>query len=125
MYNKLKTCSKKSEALAKDEPEMDLLADRRRLRAVVLDSKTYNQLYGLPDLNALRFSTRASIEGLIAHGILQPGQVAQLWTALKKVAVVPAFQDRILENLYTEERIQNPTKVIESKFPAFEGQSMG
>lgn len=94
---------------------MDLLADKRRLRAKVLDSKTYVDVYSPPSLDGVRFSARASLEGLIAHGILQPGKTKQLWDAVRSVAVVPAFQDRILEALYTEERIRDPKKVVESQ----------
>lgn len=109
---KLKQCTAKFTALARDEPEMDLLGANRRLQVELLTTASYKKLYDVPDMSSIRFSARALIEGLIAHGILQPGQVLDLWDELKSVAIVPAFQDRILENMYTEERIRDPRKVV-------------
>lgn len=114
-YQKIKLCSQNFKALANNEPEMDLLATGRLLRVKVLDAELYAKLYNAPGLDNIRFSTRALIEGLIAHGILQPGQVLELWQELQRVAVAPGFQERILESLYTEERIRNPKKIIEGE----------
>lgn len=54
------------------------------------------------------------MEGLIAHGILKPGDLPGLLQALYRHAVVPAFQDRLLESLYNEERIRNIEALIRS-----------
>jgi RNA-dependent RNA polymerase len=75
-------------------------------------------MYGLPDLSAVRFSTRTLIEGLIAHGKLRPGDVNTLLHALRENAVVQAFQDRILESLYSEERIRNVSAIVRGEWSA-------
>jgi len=91
---------------------MDLLGLNQRLRLKVLNGDSYSQLYGVPDMRQIPFATRSLIEGLIAHGILQPGQVVEIWAALQLHATVPAFQHRLLESLYQEERVRNPTRLI-------------
>lgn len=92
---------------------MDLLVrGEPRWEIRKLDADNYAKLYGLPDLSAVRFSTRTLIEGLIAHGKLRPGDVTLLLHALRENAVVQAFQDRILESLYSEERIRNVSAIV-------------
>jgi len=66
----------------------------------------------MPDISGLEFSTRALIEGLVAHGIIVPAAVNELLEALKKYAVVPFFRDRVLESLWSEERVRNPEAVV-------------
>jgi len=96
---------------------MDLLGVNQRLRLKVLDGESYNHLYGVPDMRQIPFATRSLIEGLIAHGILQPGQVVETWRALQHNATVPAFQHRLLESLYQEERVRTPTRLIAGELP--------
>ena len=92
---------------------MDLLATRNpKWDIQKLDKVSYEKLYGVPDLSKIRFPTRTLIEGLIAHGILKPGDVPGLLQALSLHAIVEAFQDRILESLYNEERIRNVQAVV-------------
>lgn len=69
----------------------------------------------MPDLSKLEFSTRALVEGLVAHGILVPSMVLGLLESLRKHAVVPYFRDRILESLWNEERIRNPDGVVKGE----------
>jgi hypothetical protein len=53
---------------------------------------------------------------LIAHAILQPGQVVALWDALQTYAAVPAFKNRILESIYQEERIRDPHALVRGDY---------
>ncbi len=92
---------------------MDLLRHGKPIWDIQkLDAQSYQKLYGAPKLDDVRFSTRTLIEGLIAHGILKPGDLPGLFQALKTHAPVPAFQDRILESLYKEEMIRNVQGVV-------------
>ena len=119
-FNTLHKCAQKFRLLASNDPEMDLLSTRDpQWHIQKLDGQSYEELYGAPDLGDVRFSTRTLIEGLIAHGILKPGEVSTLLQTLKIHAVVVAFQDRILESLYNEERIRNIQSLVrgESRHP--------
>ena len=102
--------------LVTQDPEMDLLAQNRPLWDIQkLDAAGFQRHYGTPKLDDVRFSTRTLIEGLIAFGILRPGDVPTLLPALAEHAVAPAFQDRLLESLYNEERIRNVRALISSE----------
>jgi RNA-dependent RNA polymerase len=67
-------------------------------------------------MEGIPFATRSLIEGLIAHAILQPGQVVALWDALQTYAAVPAFKNRILESIYQEERIRDPHALVRGDY---------
>lgn len=109
---KIQACAARFRALAKDDPELRLLGGSRRPKLRVLDQQSYRRLYDVPNMEAIPFATRALIEGLIAHAILQPGQVVALWAALQTFAAVPAFKNRILESIYQEERIRDPQALV-------------
>ena len=96
---------------------MHLLSPQKRdhERTSRLDPTRFERSYRCPDMSSIRFSTRCLIEGLIAHGILRPGDVPILQSALNMHAVAPAFQDRLLESLYNFERIRNVGYIIQSK----------
>ncbi|ORX38450.1 RNA dependent RNA polymerase-domain-containing protein [Kockovaella imperatae] len=114
---KLKGCTQKFERLAEIDPDMHLMSPQKRSheRTDRLDPTTFNQSYHCPDMSNIRFSTRCLIEGLIAHGILKPGDVPSLRAALKTHATVPAFQDRLLECLYNFERIKNVGFIVQRR----------
>lgn len=96
---------------------MDLLALRPPDWAVHrLDTQGYKRLYDAPNLDGVRFGTRALIEGLLAHGILKPADSPALLRALGQHAIVPAFQERLLESLYNEERIHNVELIVRGKW---------
>lgn len=96
---------------------MDLLAPARGMwRVSKLDSVRMDAWFRPPDLSKVAFSSRVLMEGLIAHGILRPMDLAHLVESLKKVAYVTTFQDRILESLFNEERIRDVRALIPSKF---------
>lgn len=59
------------------------------------------------------------IEGLIGLGTLKPGDVTELLHALKTYAVAPAFQERLLESLFGEERIRNVTAIVAGRSSMF------
>ena len=110
---RLRLCASRFRTLGREDPHMDLLAEgARRWSVTKLDNNTYSRMCEPPRFENTRFSTRALVEGLIAHGILRPSEVPKLLQALAAVAVVPAFQDRILESLFNEERIRNITNMI-------------
>lgn len=75
------------------------------------------QLYSAPHerLSQVRFGTRVLIEGLIGLGTLKPGDVPELLLALERNARVPAFQERLLESLFGEERIRNVKAIVEGQ----------
>jgi RNA-dependent RNA polymerase len=66
-------------------------------------------------MTKIDFASRVLMEGLIAHGIIKPADVPVLWEALKVHAVVPAFRQRILESLYSSDRIRNVASVVRSE----------
>ncbi|WWD19157.1 hypothetical protein CI109_103615 [Kwoniella shandongensis] len=113
-YAKLLGCAASIRALAEKDPDMDLIDANSRLRwrTEFLDGEGIKSIYSPPDLSGVRFSSRTLIEGLIAHGILRPADTGALVGALQKVAIVSAFQDRILESLYSEERIRDVNALI-------------
>lgn len=93
---------------------MTLLSTARPKWDVInLNGQGFAEMYGMPEeIKNVRFQTRTLIEGLVAHGILRPGDIPQLLISLRRHAVVPAFQDRILENLFKEERIRDVQSLI-------------
>ncbi|WVQ80184.1 hypothetical protein IAT38_002289 [Cryptococcus sp. DSM 104549] len=114
-YAKLRLCASNIRALSDIDPEIRLMANipKRSYHVVyVLSGAEYKQQYTLPDLSRVPFSTRTLIEGLVSHGILKPVDVVELVSSLKRVAVVPAFQDRILEALYNQERIRDVKALV-------------
>jgi len=70
------------------------------------------RMHDPPDMSKVDFSARVLIEGLIAHGIVRPGDVKVLLDSLAIHAVVPAFRDRILESLYNVERVRNVAAIV-------------
>lgn len=99
--------------LADEDPQMNLVAQGNRRWAIEkLDMKAFTRLYRLPDLSGIPFAPRTLIEGLIAHGILRPGDTPALVEELRRHAVVVSFQCRILESLYNEEKIRDIRKII-------------
>lgn len=114
-FRTLKLCAAKLRALAEDDPMMTLLSSARPKWDVInLDGPKFAQMYGVSKdtFKDVRFQTRTLIEGLIAHGILKPGDIPALLTSLKRHAVVPAFQDRILESFFKEERIKDVQRLV-------------
>ena len=113
----LQLCVSRMRAIGEEDPDLELLSDRRPTWTIRrLDEITRQSMYGLPDLSGIRFSTRTLVEGLIAHGILRPGDVRACAQALQQNAIVPAFQDRILESFYNEERIRNVAGLVQSEW---------
>ncbi|WVQ95053.1 hypothetical protein IAU59_002145 [Kwoniella sp. CBS 9459] len=113
---RLRACVDRIRALAENDPELDLMShikQNAKWDVVKVDKENYQDLYGAPDLSRIRFSARTLIEGLIAHGIVRPGDTGALLAALQKNAVSPIFQDRILETLYNQERIRNVAVVVQ------------
>ena len=96
---------------------MILIAVSRPRRTIFkLNKESYLNMYGAPDLSEVRFSSQTLIQGLIAQGITRPGDVPELVKALKENAVVPAFQDRILEAPYNEERVRHVATFVKSTY---------
>ena len=115
---RLTGCAQKFQRLAAEDPDMHLMSPSTRDNWKVsrLDPTGFERIYRCPDMSQIRFSTRCLIEGLIAHGILRPGDIPELSRALQTHAVVPAFQDRLLETLYNFERIKNVSFIIASEY---------
>jgi RNA-dependent RNA polymerase len=114
-FRMLKLCASKLRALAEDDPQMTLLAPGKAPKSEVvnLDGEGFGKMYGMPkEIKAVRFETRTLIEGLVAHGILRPGDIPALLNSLSRHAVVPAFQDRILESFFKEERIKDVQRLV-------------
>ena len=63
----------------------------------------------------IAFAPRCLIEGLIAHGILRPGDVQALVAILNETSKSLAAKCRVLESLYNEERIRNVQKCVLSQ----------
>lgn len=112
-------CAHKIRLLPEADVEFNLLSTRSMAwEAQLAASADYQpESTKMPDLSQLQFSSRALIEGLVAHGILMPSGVHGLIEALKKYAVVPFFRDRVLESLFSQERIRNPEAVVRGKLP--------
>ncbi|WWC90607.1 uncharacterized protein L201_005543 [Kwoniella dendrophila CBS 6074] len=115
-FKNLIGCTQKIRALAENDPEMELMSNIRpetRWRVEKLDPQAIKQLYDPPNLSQIRFSARTLLEGLMAHGILRPVDMRPLLIALQQVAIVPAFQDKILESMYShQERIRDVAVVV-------------
>lgn len=112
-------CSAKLRALAEDDPQMTLLAPSRapKWEVVNLDGAHFSKMYRTPRaIQEVRFPTRTLIEGLVAHGILRPGDIPDLMVALQRVAPVPAFQDRILESFFRDERIRDVQRMVRCQY---------
>lgn len=112
---KFRKCQTKLRMIAEDDNQTKLLASGApRFDIRYLDTEAYNRVYGMPDryLSGVNFAMRTLIEGLIAHGILRPGDTPPLLDELRKHAVADNFKCRILESLYNEERIKNVRKII-------------
>ncbi|WRT68501.1 uncharacterized protein IL334_005477 [Kwoniella shivajii] len=115
-FDQINACALKIRSLAENDPELDLMANMRettKWRVTKLDDQTFRQLYEPPDLSNIRFSARTLIEGLVAHGIIRPADIPALLSTLEEVAVVPTFQERILERMYNQQhRIRNVPIVV-------------
>nr|XP_019011562.1 RNA-dependent RNA polymerase 1 [Kwoniella pini CBS 10737]OCF50343.1 RNA-dependent RNA polymerase 1 [Kwoniella pini CBS 10737] len=114
--HRLLDCTKRIRALADGDPDMNIMANTgnsTRWSVDILSKDASDSIYGQPNLDDIRFSARTLMEGLIAHGLVRPIDLKPLWTALHEVAVVPAFQDRVLESMYSwQERIRDVTVVV-------------
>lgn len=118
--NKLRACATKLRLLAEEDPQVNLIAPRPpRWELENPDAVKQRKMYDPPDLSKVRFRTRTLIEGLIGLGTLKPGDVPELLVALRQHAVVPAFQERLLESLFMlkEDRVRDVTKLIAGKLP--------
>jgi RNA-dependent RNA polymerase len=116
---RLKSCQHKLRMIAEEDPQVKLLAKGApRWDIRKLDAEAYHHMYGMPDLTGVPFAIRTLIEGLVAHGILRPGDTAVLWEELKRNAVADTFKCRILESLYNEERIRDVKKIVPGEFGA-------
>lgn len=112
---KIRGCANKLRLLAEEDPQINLMARAPpRWEFVKLDGTQQAQMFNPPDLSNVRFRTRTLIEGLIALGILKPGDVPDLLKALRRHAVAPAFQERLLEDLFKlkEDRIRNVERMV-------------
>lgn len=109
---RFRSCALRLQLLAKEDPENDLLSEVKRdwMRPRRLQSE-----WVVPDLSGLDFSSRALVEGLIGHGIIRPIDVDELLSALDQYAKALPFRQRLLTNLFSEERIRNVTAVILSE----------
>jgi len=112
---KLRACANRLRALAEEDPQINLMARTApHWELVNLNPTQQGQMFNPPDLSGIRFRTRALIEGLIALGTLKPGDVPDLLKALQQHAIVPAFQERLLEDLLKlkEDRIRNVATIV-------------
>ncbi|KAK4685416.1 RNA-dependent RNA polymerase, partial [Tremellales sp. Uapishka_1] len=116
-FSQFQACAHKIRLLALDDPQLDLLSAKSAAWEVRLLNSTIKQAaaFKMPDISTLPFSTRALIEGLVAGGIISPGDVNELRDALRANAVVPAFQDKILGSLFTEERVRSIPSLVSAK----------
>jgi hypothetical protein len=113
--SKLKRCATKLRSLAEEDLQVRLLAERvPRWELENPDSASQRRMYDPPDLSRVRFRIRTLIEGLIGLGTLKPGDVPELLVALRQHAMVPAFQERLLESLFMlkEDRIRNVRRLV-------------
>ncbi|WVR09516.1 hypothetical protein IAU60_006584 [Kwoniella sp. DSM 27419] len=114
-YDRLLACAKRIRVLAESDPELDLMSNLRVdtiWQVIKMDAAAFKHTYDPPDLSNIRFSARTLVEGLIAHGIIRPVDVEPLFAALKENAVIEAFQDRILEDMYSMDRIRDVAVVV-------------
>lgn len=113
----LEGCGNKLRLIAAADPDLDLLAaDRPRWNIRKLDVGQYGQLYGVPNLRDVPFATRTLMEGLIAHGIIKPGDIPSLRQALRRHAADDAGANRVLESFYNEERIRDIARLVASRY---------
>ncbi|WVN86300.1 uncharacterized protein L203_101463 [Cryptococcus depauperatus CBS 7841] len=120
-YDRLLTSAHKIRALAQADPEMSLMSstsERTRWTVRALTGEEFKRIYTPPELSKLPFSTHTLIEGLIGHGIVRPEDIVDLITVLEKVSSSTTFHDRILETLFSHERIRD-VRVIVPRLAAF------
>lgn len=118
-YDRLLACAHKIRALAQAGPEMDLMSltsERARWTVRVLTGEDFKRVYTPSDLSEIPFSSRTLLEGLIGHGIMAPGDTAELIAMLRKVSSSTAFHDRILEALFSQQKIRDIKHLIPSKW---------
>jgi RNA-dependent RNA polymerase len=115
---KLRACAAKLRLLAEDDQDLDIMSTSGQTRYFVekLSSTRYDEQYGEPELKALQFAPRCLIEGLIAHGILRPGDVHTLILTLNAETKNIGAKCRVLESLYNEERIRDVQRCVRSTF---------
>lgn len=111
-FRRFRQCADRLQLLAKDDPETDLVSLNKRewTRTRKLHSE-----WIVPDLRRLDFDSRALVEGLIGHGIIRPVDVADLLKALDEFAKALPFRQRLLTNLFAEERIRNVRAIVQSE----------
>ncbi|RSH88373.1 uncharacterized protein EHS24_000913 [Apiotrichum porosum] len=107
---RFKACANKLRMMDDENPDAALVSTEKREKA--REVPRVMQDWYTPDLSEHDFETRALIEGLIGNGILRPGDVVALMKALKMHAPAPMFRHRLLESLFTEERIRDPARLI-------------
>lgn len=105
-----------------ENPDAALVSTEKREKA--REVPRVMQDWYTPDLSEHDFETRALIEGLIGNGILRPGDVVALMKALKMHAPAPMFRHRLLESLFTEERIRDPARLIPCEWHPSRGYAL-
>lgn len=106
---RFRQCAARLQMLAKDDPENDLLSLNKR--EWTRTSKLHSE-WVVPNLSCLDFASRALVEGLIGNGIIRPIDVADLLKALDEFAKALPFRQRLLTNLFAEERIRNVHSLV-------------
>lgn len=111
-FRRFRQCAARLQMLGEEDPEKDLLSQNKRewTRTRQLESE-----WKVPDLSRLDFASRALVEGLIGHGIVRPIDVANLLNALDEFAKALPFRQRLLTNLFAEERIRNVHTVVQGE----------
>lgn len=110
MYAKFLACTSKLRSVVQHIPEMQLLAEYRHQPYVEDDED--ETLWAVPDLSDMNFQRRTLVEGLLGNGIVRPSDLPALLEALKQDAPAEAFSLRVLESLFTEDRIREPKAAV-------------
>lgn len=111
-FRRFRQSANRLQMLAVEDPENELLSLNKRewTRTRRLLSE-----WVVPDLRGLDFASRALVEGLIGHGIIRPIDVADLLRALDEFAKALPFRQRLLTNLFAEERVRNVHSLVKCK----------
>lgn len=113
----MKQCANKLRLLAETDEDLNILSTSKKRKYFVekLTPESYDKQYGEPEMSRIAFAPRCLIEGLMAHGILRPGDVPALVETLNQQASHIGTKCRILESLYNEERIRDVRKCVGGK----------
>lgn len=103
-----------------EDPDLDILAPqtggKKKWYTQKLDARIYKELYDPKDMSLVAFAPRTLIEGLIAHGILRPGDVPVLVATLAEQCKTDIqAKCRVLESLYNQERIRDIRKLVQGE----------